>query len=122
LAAALFLDAGVIFGAAACFVAVFFFFGSATAALAFLRAATGGAAFALAGVARPVLALAMASSPLSFSIEISIDAMTPLFQEGITKLIADGLPTLTRTPVGIRPPVSESIANTVMSSLSWLAA
>jgi hypothetical protein len=38
------------------------------------------------------------------------------------KLIAEGLPTLIRTPVGTRPPEALSILKTVMSSLSWLAA
>ena len=98
------------------------FAGETTAIFAFLRAAAGSADLTLAVVAPPLLGLAMAFSHDTCRLENSIDALTPLFQVGVTKLIADGLPTLIRIPVGIRVPVSWSMWNTVISSLSWLAA
>jgi hypothetical protein len=64
LAGTLFLGAATIFGAfTGAFFAAACFFGATTPAFAFFRTTAGGAAFTLAGVARPVLALAMESSP-----------------------------------------------------------
>jgi hypothetical protein len=87
---------------------VFFF---ATAAMSFFAAAGGpafprtpAAAFSFADCARPEVALAMGSSLLYVSVENSIDRLRGRIQEGVTKLIADGLPTLIATPVRIRLP------------------
>jgi hypothetical protein len=122
LAGAAFFGAAAILGAAPrLFLAAAFFFGSTASTFPFLRAAAGGAAFAFTGAARPVPALAMASSSGYSLVAFSINRMSPVFQEGITKLIAEGLPTPIRTPVWIKVPAVSSIWKTVISSLSWLA-
>ena len=122
LAEAAFFGAAAIFGAAPLlFLQAAFFFGTTASTFPVLRAAAGGAAFTFAGATRPVPALAMASSSCYFLVAFSINGMTPVFQEGVTKLIAEGLPTPIRTPVGIRVPAASSIWKTVISSLSWLA-
>jgi hypothetical protein len=123
LTAVTFFGAAAILGAAplAAVFAAAFCFGDPAAALAFLRAGARGGGLTSVGVTRPVLVLAMESSPRYFSIEHSIDAMRSSFQEGVTKLIAEGLPTAMRTPVGIRLPARWSTWKAVISSLSWLA-
>ena len=105
------------------FLPAIFLAGAAATVFAVLPASTGfGFAFPLAWVAGSAVALAMALSSLYFAVIYSIDAMMPVDQEGVTKLMADGLPTSIRTPVGTRLPLGESISNTTISSLSWLAA
>jgi hypothetical protein len=82
--------------------AVFFLAAAAAGGPAFPR--TRAAAFSFADCARPEVALAITSSLFYVSVENSIDRMRGWFQEGVTKLIADGLPTLISTPVRIRLP------------------
>ncbi|MFL5254026.1 MAG: hypothetical protein ACJ8AI_14240 [Rhodopila sp.] len=97
--------AGFAMGSFAAGAAAGFFPAGAAAGLAFLRTrAAGAAAFPFADCSRPEVALAMGSSLLYVSVEHSIDRMCRAFQEGVTKLIADGLPTLISTPVRIRLP------------------
>ena len=89
------------------------FFGAAFAA-AFFEADFFAAAL------RPVAVLAMSVSPdrNELSFPFIIRAFPPLVQEGLTKLIADGLPVRATTPMADSAPVPGLIINPVMSSLS----